>query len=177
MHDQPIVRVLHGAAHLQDQPNARLEIERAELLAAAKAIQEYEKWRTTRLSTFETTWKVSFPTRKVGYVTIQSYNPDTTVKQQHVAKTTDGGKTWKELDLCQNAQAREFGIGFINENVGFVGTMTSGYQTTDGGKTWAKTDIGRATNKIRVYENKDTYHLHAIGVNVYQLEVKKEDLK
>ena len=29
---------------------------------------------------FETTWKVSFPTRKVGYVTIQSYNPDTTGK-------------------------------------------------------------------------------------------------
>ena len=126
---------------------------------------------------FETTWKVSFPTRKVGYVTIQSYNPDTTVKQQHVAKTTDGGKTWKEIDLCVNAQAREFGIGFINENIGFVGTMTSGYQTTDGGKTWTKTDIGRATNKIRVYDDKDTYHLHAIGVNVYQLEVKKEEVK
>lgn len=126
---------------------------------------------------FETTWKVSFPTRKVGYVTIQSYNPDTTVKQQHVAKTTDGGKTWKELDLCVNAQAREFGIGFVNENVGFVGTMTSGFQTTDGGATWTKADIGRATNKIRVYDSKEAFHLHAIGVSVFQLEIKKADLK
>ena len=28
---------------------------------------------------FETTWKVSFPTKNVGYVTIQSYNPDPNV--------------------------------------------------------------------------------------------------
>ena len=55
--------------------------------------------------------------------------------------------------------------------------MTSGYQTTDGGINWTKTDIGRATNKIRVYDSKETYHLHAIGVNVFELDIKKAGLK
>lgn len=132
-----------------------------------------KKYQSTR--PYETTWKVSFPTRKVGYVTIQSYNPDTTIKQQRVAKTIDGGKTWKEVNLCEDAVAREFGIGFINENHGFVGTMNSGYETTDGGETWNKVNIGRAANKIRVYDfNKTLLNLFAIGVGVYKLELKKE---
>lgn len=122
---------------------------------------------------FETTWKVSFPSRKVGYVTIQSYNPDTTVKQQRVAKTTDGGLTWKELDLCKDAAAREFGVGFINEDHGFVGTLNSGYETKDGGVSWNKVNIGRASNKIRVYGNEKGYSLYAIGVNVYHTKVPK----
>ena len=84
--------------------------------------------------------------------------------------------TWKKQTTI-TYPGKQDDICFINENIGFVGTMTSGYQTTDGGKTWTKTDIGRATNKIRVYDDKDTYHLHAIGVNVYQLEVKKVEMK
>jgi photosystem II stability/assembly factor-like uncharacterized protein len=133
-----------------------------------------KKYQSTR--PYETTWKVSFPTRKVGYVTIQSYNPDTTIKQQRVAKTIDGGKTWKEVNLCEDAAAREFGIGFINEKHGFVGTMNSGYETNDGGETWTKINIGRAANKIRVYDfNKTALNLYAIGVGVYKLALKKEE--
>jgi photosystem II stability/assembly factor-like uncharacterized protein/dienelactone hydrolase len=119
---------------------------------------------------FETTWKVSFPTEKVGYVTIQSYNPDPSAIQQRVAKTTDGGETWQEINLVEDASAREFGIGFIDENHGFVGTMNSGYETKDGGKTWSTVDLGRACNKIRIY--KDTngkVYGYAIGVDVFKL--------
>ncbi len=126
---------------------------------------------------FETTWKTFFPTRKTGYVTLQSYNPDTTVKQQRIAKTTDGGKTWKELNLCADAQAREFGIGFVNEKIGFVGTLNSGFQTNDGGKTWAKFDFGRAVNKIRIYDLGKDYNIYAIGVNVFHLNIPKSTLK
>jgi photosystem II stability/assembly factor-like uncharacterized protein/pimeloyl-ACP methyl ester carboxylesterase len=120
---------------------------------------------------FETTWKASFPTEKIGYVTIQSYNPDPNVKQQRVAKTTDGGETWNEINLVEDAGAREFGIGFIDENHGFVGTMNSGYETKDGGKTWAKVNLGMACNKIRIYKNANgkTYG-YAIGVDVLKGE-------
>lgn len=122
---------------------------------------------------FETTWKVSFPTELVGYVTIQSYNPDPNVKQQRIAKTTDGGNSWVEINLVEDAAAREFGIGFLNENHGFVGTMNSGYETLDGGKTWTKIDLGRACNKIRIYATaKEAIYGYAIGVNVYKLENK-----
>jgi photosystem II stability/assembly factor-like uncharacterized protein len=118
---------------------------------------------------FECTWKASFPNKKVGYVTIQSYNPDEKIKQQHVAKTIDGGKTWKELDLVADAGSREFGVGFIDENHGFVGTMNSGFETKDGGKTWAKIDLGMACNKIRIYKNADgKVYGYAIGVNVFK---------
>lgn len=51
---------------------------------------------------YELTWKSSFPTRRVGYVTIQNYNPDKNVTQRVVAKTTDGGKTWKEILLAND---------------------------------------------------------------------------
>ncbi len=130
-----------------------------------------KKFQSTR--PFETTWKVSFPTRQTGYVTIQSYNPDPTVKQQRIAKTTDGGNSWQEMNLCEDAQAREFGIGFVNEQFGFVGTVNSGYETRDGGQTWNKTDIGRAANKIRVYHNGAALDLYAIGVSVYHLQLQK----
>jgi photosystem II stability/assembly factor-like uncharacterized protein len=117
---------------------------------------------------FECTWKVSFPTRKVGYVTIQSYNPDTTVNQQRIAKTIDGGETWQEIDLVKDHKARQFGVGFIDENKGFVGTMMGGFETNDGGKTWNNCKIGRAANKIRIYNFGRKSELYAIGVGVYK---------
>jgi photosystem II stability/assembly factor-like uncharacterized protein/dienelactone hydrolase len=120
---------------------------------------------------FETTWKICFPTPETGYVTIQSYNPDPAVKQQRLAKTTDGGKTWQEIDLVEDAGAREFGIGFIDANHGFVGTMKTGYETKDGGKTWTPVNLGKACNKIRIYreENGKVYG-YAIGVDVMKGE-------
>ena len=120
---------------------------------------------------FEGTWKASFPTEKVGYVTIQSYNPDPNVKQQRIAKTTDGGETWNEINLVEDAGAREFGIGFIDENHGFVGTMDTGYETKDGGTTWSKVNLGMACNKIRIYKDANgKIYGYAIGVDVLKGE-------
>jgi photosystem II stability/assembly factor-like uncharacterized protein len=129
-------------------------------------------WKKVYQSTrpMETTWKSSFPSDKIGYVTIQSYNPDPSVKQQRVAKTEDGGETWKEINLCEDATAREFGVGFIDNNHGFVGTMNSGYETRDGGKTWEKIDLGRACNKIRVYSDEKGIYGASIGVDVFILQ-------
>jgi len=113
----------------------------------------------------ETAWKVSFADDMVGYATIQSYDPANV--QQRIAKTVDGGMTWTEINLCQDAAAREFGIGFIDADHGFVGTMNSGYETRDGGSTWSKIDLGRACNKIRFYRDKsDKVYGYAIGVDV-----------
>jgi photosystem II stability/assembly factor-like uncharacterized protein/pimeloyl-ACP methyl ester carboxylesterase len=116
---------------------------------------------------FETTWKISFPTERVGYATIQSYHPDPKVKQQRVAKTTDGGETWKEINLVEDAGARQFGIGFIDENHGYVGTMRSGYETRDGGMSWKPIDLGTACNKIRFYRDSEgKVYGYSIGVDV-----------
>lgn len=127
-----------------------------------------KRYQSTR--SHETTWKLSFPVRDTGYVTIQNYNPDPAVSQQRIARTTDGGKTWKEIDLCNDHRAREFGIGFVDALHGYVGTMTTGYETKDAGMTWEKTDLGRACNKIRIYKRPDgTTYGYAIGVDVLKL--------
>jgi photosystem II stability/assembly factor-like uncharacterized protein len=118
---------------------------------------------------FEIAWKVNFPTPKIGYATIQSYNEDTTVTTQHFIKTNDGGNTWKEQLLCNDYRARSFGVGFVTDKIGFIGTMTSGYATTNGGDTWTKTDMGKACNKIRIVNNKTNIYGYAIGVNVFKL--------
>jgi len=123
---------------------------------------------------YEISWKLFFPSYKTGYATIQSYNPDTNVSIQHFIKTTNGGKKWKEYVLDNNYKARSFGVGFINDNYGFIGTMTSGYETRNGGKDWTKIDLGKACNKIRIIHNPDgIVYGYAIGVNVYKLQMIK----
>jgi len=98
----------------------------------------------------EITWKGFFPSRNVGYVTVQSYDTLETADQRYVAKTTDGGKTWKELPLIKDFEVREFGIGFTDEKHGWVGASPQGFETFDGGKTWKPSYMGPAINKIRI---------------------------
>jgi photosystem II stability/assembly factor-like uncharacterized protein len=122
---------------------------------------------------YEISWKLFFASPTVAYATIQSYNPDSTKSIQHFAKTTNGGKKWKTMELCNDYKARPFGLGFINEQVGFIGTMNSGYKTTNGGTTWTKVDMGKACNKIRIVHTPDGKVFgYAIGVNVYKLTVE-----
>jgi photosystem II stability/assembly factor-like uncharacterized protein len=72
--------------------------------------------------------------------------------------------------LVEDSKAREFGIGFIDEEHGFVGKMNSGFETTDGGKTWTPIDLGIACNKIRIYrDSKNRVYGYAIGKDVFRL--------
>jgi photosystem II stability/assembly factor-like uncharacterized protein/dienelactone hydrolase len=131
-------------------------------------------WKTVYESSrpFELTWKCSFPTDQTGYVTIQSYNTDEKTSQRYVAKTTDGGNTWKELPLDKNLAIREFGVLFINEQLGFIGSTTGGYQTNNGGETWFKTDFGKYTNKFRIVNTKKGKRVIGIGSEVWTLDVQ-----
>jgi photosystem II stability/assembly factor-like uncharacterized protein len=124
---------------------------------------------------FELTWKISFPTRQVGYVTIQSYNPDKSASARFVAKTTDGGKTWSEIPLVDDHAVRQFGVAFLDENTGWVGAMPGGFETRDGGQTWTRVQMGNAVNKIRVMKDEAGKPVgYAIGVDVYKLTKAKK---
>ncbi len=125
-------------------------------------------YRSKRL--FELCWKMSFPTREVGFATIQNYNPDKAQTQRVVVKTTDGGRTWTELPLVNDFNVRQFGVGFVSPQVGWVGTTTGGFQTVDGGATWSKVELGRAVNKIRIVPVVGGGAVaYAIGADVYKL--------
>lgn len=117
---------------------------------------------------FENCWKMHFPTRAVGYATVQTYQDG--AERQVVVKTTDGGASWRELPLVNDAQAREFGVGFVDENRGWVGTASGGFETRDGGASWARVEMGRAVNKIRVVHEGAQFSAFAIGIQVNRLD-------
>jgi photosystem II stability/assembly factor-like uncharacterized protein len=121
---------------------------------------------------FEDIWKVSFPTRAVGYATIQSYDERPGASHRYVAKTTDEGKTWHELPLADDGTQQEFGVGFVSADVGWVGATRGGYQTLDGGKTWTHLEMGRAVNKIRTVPTADGFVAFAIGADLYKLDAR-----
>jgi photosystem II stability/assembly factor-like uncharacterized protein len=132
-------------------------------------------WKKVYQSTrpFELTWKASFPTRDTGYVTIQNYNPDKTISQRYVAKTIDGGSTWNEIPLVNDHAVRQFGVGFVDEKIGWVGTTTGGYQTIDGGMTWTSVaEMGRNSNKVRIIRDSNGFVAYAIGLDVRKITVR-----
>jgi hypothetical protein len=117
----------------------------------------------------ETVWKLHFPSPTVGYGSVQGYDP--AVAQKFVAKTTDGGRTWRELPLVADAAWRSFGIGFADERWGWVGGAGGGLETRDGGASWAPVAFGRAVNKIRVVGPSGARRAYAVGAEVHRLDL------
>jgi photosystem II stability/assembly factor-like uncharacterized protein len=117
-------------------------------------------------------WKVSFPTRQVGYVATQGPGGG------GVIRTTDGGLTWTELSLPAAARAGGmWGIGFASATHGWV-ARTHGadrrdpihdvWETTDGGQTWTRTlwSQGRNVNRFRMFPDGSGF---AIASRVFRL--------
>ena len=128
-------------------------------------------WATVYRSArrFENVWKMHFPSRRVGYATVQNYEQGAT--RRVIVKTGDGGATWRELPLVDDARVREFGIGFADERIGWVGTTTSGFETRDGGLSWASVEMGRAVNKVRIVRQGRTVRAFAIGTGVWRRDL------
>ena len=116
----------------------------------------------------ELIWKGAFPSRRVGYATIQNYDTNAGVTQRWLAKTTDGGKTWKELPLVNDKQVTEYGVGFANPDLGWVGTNKGGFETKDGGAHWDHVDMGHVINKFRILPDGKHFIAFAIGSDVYK---------
>jgi photosystem II stability/assembly factor-like uncharacterized protein len=73
----------------------------------------------------EIVWKIVFPSRNIGYASIES--------------DTDGGLTWQEKIFKTNGFYELQGIGFINDTIGWIGgdpLQPQTYKTEDGGNTW-----------------------------------------
>lgn len=120
----------------------------------------------------ELIWKLSFPTDRVGYGTVQSYDQANAAKL--VVKTTDGGRTWRELPLVTDAKVVEFGVGFTDAKRGWVGTTIGGFETTDGGKSFTKAPIAPAANKVRVVRVPGGgTRVYAIGTQVQRLDLPR----
>ena len=140
--------------------------------------------RHQSLRNHEAVWKIVFPSRNIGYATIQSYldgvgaYPDTT----YFLKTTDGGLTWQEKIFKTNGFYELQGIGFINDSVGWVGgdcCWAFNYKTIDGGNNWFPDNSfgvqappynvygGYAINRFRKFGDSLMY---ASGNTIYKLQ-------
>jgi len=132
-----------------------------------------ETWRRVYQSArpWEITWKVAFPTENVGYATVQNYNEDPKIAQRVVAKTEDGGRTWREIALTEDHAFQEFGVGFLDAHRGWVGGSSGGFETRDGGRHWQAVEMGTKVNKIRILRMpQNKIRVFAIGQGVYRLD-------
>jgi photosystem II stability/assembly factor-like uncharacterized protein len=114
---------------------------------------------------------MAWPTALVGYVTVQNYDRDPANTRRVVACTTDGGETWEERTVIEDHAFREFGVGFVDAQRGWIGGSTTGVQTEDGGRTWTPVAMGQAVNKIRVLRDAGGVSVFAIGVEMHKLEL------
>ncbi len=106
-------------------------------------------------------WKISFPDRLNGFVSLEKINSSPV----YFLKTTDGGETWTEK-VFLNIFADEEGIGFINANTGWIGGwFFNTYKTTDGGESWNMDPWSFNLNRIRVISDTLAY---AVGRGVYK---------
>lgn len=99
-------------------------------------------------------WKISFPSRLTGYISIQQ----TLGTTRTFLKTTDGGVTWQELPYVTQNNYSAQGIGFINDTLGWIGGKCCAgdptvFRTEDGGLSWVKDTIGEGVNRFRFMGN------------------------
>ncbi|MGQ0717120.1 MAG: YCF48-related protein [Pseudonocardiales bacterium] len=115
-------------------------------------------------------WKIQFLDDRVGYVALESF------VRGAVLKTTDGGESWTRIGINDpQGNANLEGVGFIDENTGWVGgwgsaTFEEGFSssTIDGGKTWQDAnEIGRFINRFRFFGDPVTIG-YASGLTVYR---------
>ena len=97
-------------------------------------------------------WKIQFLNEDIGFISLQNYASGA------ILKTVDAGKTWRRYPINDpQMNANLEGIGFIDENVGWVGgwgdapkKKRTSSATTDGGVTWRDAnEIGRTINRFR----------------------------
>jgi photosystem II stability/assembly factor-like uncharacterized protein len=64
-------------------------------------------------------------------------------------KTTDGGRSWHELDRTLTCEfARSFAVSPVDPQEIYAGTNVGVYKSTDGGRTWASANRGLPTREV-----------------------------
>ena len=104
----------------------------------------------------EWAWKISFPTRQVGYVSVQS------AARGKLLKTVDGGVHWEEL-IVPGAPSLQ-AVGFLTSEVGWVSGPRGTWRTTDGGATWSKAGAKQYLNRIIVRDS----NAYGVGDRIYR---------
>lgn len=112
-------------------------------------------------------WKISFPSRNIGYVSVQSFNNS---NPKNFIKTTDGGATWFEDPYFTSTYSAQ-GIGFISDTLGWIGGHYQGsgnFVTTNSGQSWTQYPWGERVNRFRFVSDSIGF---AAGRDIYKLSL------
>ena len=139
-----------------------------------KTVDGGKTWRAVFESdrAVDNNWKLAFPSARVGYATIMSYDAPPSDARGYIAKTEDGGETWTRHVVTKDRDWIPYGISFIDDQHGFVGGSTGGYETKDGGTTWKAVKMGSYVNKIKFAKRDDGgMTAFAIGQDIFRLDL------
>jgi photosystem II stability/assembly factor-like uncharacterized protein len=113
-------------------------------------------------------WKLSFPSNDVGYASILDFGG----QKSFFVKSTDGGKTWREMPFIEGPYEAK-GVGFITPEIGWMAgdkDDKGAYRTLDGGLTWTRDrSLGPYINRFRFVNDHVGY---AIGASIFKLDLR-----
>lgn len=106
-----------------------------------------ENWSTKYSSSRagEWCWKISFPSRNTGYISLQRNQGSPC----NFIKTTDGGTSFFEKQFYPTNYYSQ-GIGFVNDTLGWIGgnSIQTTLMSTNGGDTWEPANFGVRINRF-----------------------------
>ncbi len=108
-------------------------------------------------------WKIFFLNEEIGFVTLENR------QQGAILKTRNGGKTWKRNPIKNSKVNKDLqGVGFVDENHGWVSGWNSSSKTNDGGENWEDAkQIGEFINRFQFFGAPVTCG-YAAGKTVYK---------
>ena len=110
-------------------------------------------------------WKIFFVNRNTGYISNDNYD-DTLA----YLKTTDAGLNWTRFTLPNGGfTSFQQGIGFMNENTGWIGGGQYTFKTTNAGTSWFPDNFGININRFQFLSDTLAY---AVGQKVYKFTSK-----
>lgn len=129
-----------------------------------------QSWERAFVTTYDEAicWKISFPSRSIGYVSVQSFN---NANPKSLIRTTDGGATWFETPYFTGSSYNAQGIGFLNDTLGWIGgnyAGTGNFISSNSGQTWSGESWGQRVNRFRFPTDSIGY---AAGRDIYKLSL------
>jgi photosystem II stability/assembly factor-like uncharacterized protein len=97
-----------------------------------------------------------------------------------IAKSTDLGNTWTQIYVGPNYNISEMqGIGFLDQNVGFLGGWGSGfYRTNDGGNNWVYVNLIYTSpygpfmlRNINRFYKISSNEMYIAGADIYKIQI------
>ena len=110
-------------------------------------------------------WKITFPSRFTGYVSVEYFDASGTPAK--VYRTANGGNKWQKFEIPESQERLGLqGIGFVSDSVGWAGGRGTTSQTVAAGDDWdVFGTIDGNVNRFRFLGDSIGY---AVGEYVYK---------